>query len=275
MLSPSQRSADSVPKQSRLLEMYISADSMHQHIINEISKNEALDHSCFKLINKMYKAACSVFALRPFGDVSVANQVNMEVTVVYETVCVVLHYETVSSLTSFPTSFPLRAGFPFRAGFSTRAASANCAPKPLCTQNCKLEQGQLRAAANPCCRAKRTTSLVSEYDIEACVFAADCACLNLSGRADQIPDHGDDAKHTAGHLQRDQAVQDTFSQRQIVSALQRLPECGQSRTLHWSQSTIFGGQRTRVARGATSLVRAKMPVSPTCSFAQLREVLMS
>ena len=60
----------------------------------------------------MYKAACSVSALRPFGDVSVANQVNMEVTVVYETVCVVLHYETVSSLTSFSTSFPLRAGFP-------------------------------------------------------------------------------------------------------------------------------------------------------------------
>ncbi len=50
-----------------------------------------------------------------------ANQANLKVIVVYETVCVMLHYKIASSLTSFSTSLPLRAGF------STRAAAQDLA----------------------------------------------------------------------------------------------------------------------------------------------------
>lgn len=211
----------------------------------------------------MYKAACSESALRPFRVFLWQIKSNLKATVIYETICVMLHHETASGLRSFSTRAALAEAEDFyqehrlhmsicvallyrerghnafksdhmlkmtnslRKFLNTKAPKTDFrAPKPLYTQTCKLEQGQLRAAANPCCRAKRPTRLVSDYDVMACVFPADRACLSLSGRADQLPDHGDDAKHTAGYLQRNQAVQDTFPQRQIVSSLQRLPECG-------------------------------------------------
>ena len=51
----------------------------------------------------MYKAACSESALRPFRVFLWQIKSNLKATVIYETICVMLHHETASGLRSFST----------------------------------------------------------------------------------------------------------------------------------------------------------------------------